>query len=183
MDHFLEESIGRGKRGIYDVLYAASWVVIVLSAAIALLGLQNTLAVIGSGSFDWIAPLMFLVFGAIAFLLWRMKDDFKIEYDYTFTNGILDVAKVSNNQKRKYLTALDIKSVEAAGAVNTPDFQRYVTMPGVEKHNWFLHRDAKLYYYYFTKNAKKHLMIVELSDTMVALTKKPNYMAHGVWHG
>ena len=76
-----------------------------------------------------------------------------------------------------------MKNVEAAGAVNTPSVQRYLSMNDVKKHNWFLNREAKLYYYFFTMNQVRHLMVVELSDEMVELTKKPNYMNYGVWQG
>lgn len=76
-----------------------------------------------------------------------------------------------------------IKNFKVVKAVNTPAFQRFITMDGVKKHNWFLNHEAKLYFYYFTKNQVKHIIILELSDEMVALTKKPNYMGYGIWQG
>lgn len=183
MDNFREEVVVRRKPGLYNLMYMLSWVAMILGAVLALIGLQNLIMMVLNGSFDLVSLIMVLVFGGTAFLVWRNKDSLKTEYEYTFTNGDLDVSKVLNNQKRKYLTSLNMKNVEAAGAVNTPAFQRYVSMSDVKKHNWFLNREAKLYYYYFTKNQVKHLIILELSDEMVELTRKANYMNFGVWQG
>ena len=183
MDNFREEVVVRRKNGLYNLLYMLSWAVLVLSVIMAMIALQGFLMMVMSGSFDLINLAVLVVFGGLAFLIWRNKDQLRAEYEYTFTNGELDVAKVLNNQKRKYLTCLNMKNLEAAGAVNTPAFQRYLSMKDVKKHNWFLNREAKLYYYFFTKNQVRHLMVVELSDEMVELTKKPNYMNYGVWQG
>ena len=183
MDNFREEVVVRRSTGLYNLMYVLAWVVMLLSAVMALIGLQNLLMMVMSGAFDLISLVTTILFGAIAFLVWRNKDNLKTEYEYTFTNGELDVSKVLNNQKRKYLTSLNMKNVEAAGAVNTPAFQRYVSMREVKKHNWFLNREAKLYYYYFTKNQVRHLIVLELSEQMAEMTRKPNYMNFGVWQG
>lgn len=181
MDNFKEEVVIRRNQGMFNFLYFLSWVALVVSGIMALMGLQATLSSLMSGSFQVYPLIVFLLFGAIVFLVWRGKDNLRTEYEYTFTNGELDVAKVLNNEKRKYLTNLDLKTVEAAGAVASASFQRYVTMPDVKKHNWFLNREAKLYYYYFTKKGAKHLIVLELSDEMAELTRKPNYMGYGIW--
>ncbi|MEF9972964.1 MAG: hypothetical protein RSJ41_09695 [Clostridia bacterium] len=181
MDNFKEEVAIRRKTFVYNLLYVLSWVALVVSALACLFGLQGVLMMLATGSFELMPLLVTLLFGACAFLLFRSKDGLRVEYEYTFTNGELDVSKVLNNQKRKYLTSLNMKNVEAAGAVASPAFSRYATMPDIKKHNWFLNRDARLYYYYFNKNAVKHLIVVELSDEMAALTHQQNYMGYGVW--
>ncbi len=183
MDNFREEVVVRRKDGLYNLLYMLSWAVLVLSVIMAMIALQGFLMMIMSGSFDLVNLAVLVVFGGLAFLIWRKKDELRTEYEYAFTNGDLDVSKVLNNQKRKYLTCLNMKNVDAAGAVNTPAFQRYLTMKDVKRHNWFLNRDAKLYYFLFTKNQVRHLMIVELSNEMVELVKQPKYMNYGVWQG
>lgn len=181
MDNFFEEVVVRRKTGLYNFLYFLSWAVMIVSAVLALIGLQSTLSLIFSGQFDLVVLLTFLFFGGAAFYLFRTKDNLRTEYEYTFTNGDLDVSKVMNNQKRKYLTAVNMKNVEAAGPVTAPSFQRYISMPDVKKHNWFLNREAKLYYYYFVKSGVKHIIVLELSEQMAELTHKANYMNHGVW--
>ena len=111
----------------------------------------------------------------------------------------LDVIHILEKQQKEPLGDLDVAvrglradavpavytdiavDFEASGPVNHPSFQRYVTMQGVKRHNWFLNRDAHLYYFYFTKAGVKHLMIVELSSEMVDLVKRPNYMNYGIW--
>ena len=181
MDNFLEEVVVRRRSGLYSFAYVLCWITIVLSGVLALIGLQGVMGLLAGGSFDLGSLIMTVAFGLIAFFLWRNKDTLKTEYEYTFTNGDLDVGKVLNNQKRKYLTSLNMKNVEAAGEVTSPSFQRYITMPDVKRHNWFLNRDSKLYYYYFAKNGVKHIIVLELSDKMAELTRKPNYMGMGVW--
>jgi hypothetical protein len=165
---------------MYNFLYMLAWVAMVLFALMAMIGLSGVMAMMSTG-FSLGPVITLVVFGGLAFLIFRYKDELKSEYEYVFTNGDLDVSKVLNNSRRRYLTSLTMKSVEAAGPVNGGGFQRYVTMPGIKKHNWFLNRDAHLYFFYFVKNGVKHLMVVELTGEMVDLVKKPNYMNYGIW--
>lgn len=181
-DIFREEVVVRRSGALYSVLYALSWVMMIVFALIAMIALSETLSMFVTG-FSIMPIIVLLVFGGCAFLIWRNKDELKTEYEYSFTNGDLDVSKVLNNSRRRYLTSLPMKSVEACGPVTDPGFQRYVTMRDVKKHNWFLNRDAKLYYFYFTKNAVKHLVVLELSDEMVELIRKPNFLSYGIWQG
>ncbi len=122
-----------------------------------------------------------MVFGGIAFLLWRRADYCKMEYDYSFTNGTLDVSRVLNNKRRRYLTALEMKDVVRCGPAKGPAFVKTLNEPNIKKHNWFLNRDAKLYYFYFIKKNVKHMAVMELSDEMVAMIRSKSYLQRGVW--
>ena len=183
LDNFREEVVVRHKRGVYTLMYYLSWVLIVVFGLIALVGLMNIMNFFTTGEFNLLSVIMLVGFGGVAFLLWRNKDEMRAEYEYAFTNGDLDIAKVLNNSRRKYLTSLPMKTVEAAGPVTDGSFQRYVTMKDVKKHNWFLNREAKLYYFYFTKSNVKHLVIAELSDEMIQMIRARNYLNFGVWNG
>ena len=180
MDNFREEVAVRRSAGLYNFLYMLAWVAMVVFALVAMIGLSGIMGMMSTG-FNIMPVIMLVVFGGSAFLIYRTKDELKSEYEYVFTNGDLDVSKVLNNSRRRYLTSLTMKNVEAAGPVNSAGFNRYVTMPGVKKHNWFLNRDAHLYFFYFVKSGVKHLMVVELTTEMADLVKRPNYMNYGIW--
>lgn len=185
MDNFREEIVVRRKSGLYTMMYYLSWVIMIICALIAMISLSSVFSVIGVGT--WVDIVInvvtLLIFGGLAFLIFRKKDELRTEYEYTLTNSDLDVAKVLNNSRRRYLTALSLKNVEACGEVETSSntFQRYLTMKDVKKHNWFLNRDAKLYYFYFTKNSVKHMIVLELSDEMAEMIRKSNHLGFGVW--
>ena len=180
MDNFREEVAVRRNAGAYNFLYVLAWVAMVLFVLLAMIGLSGVMGMMSTG-FSIGPVIMLVLFGGLAFLIYRYKDELKSEYEYVFTNGDLDVSKVLNNSRRRYLTSLTMKNVEAAGPVDGPGFKRYLTMPGVKKHNWFLNRDAHLYFFYFVKSGVKHLMVVELSSEMADLVKRPNYMNYSIW--
>ena len=69
--------------------------------------------------------------------------------------------------------------VESFGKVSSSSFQRYLGMPGIKRMNWFLNRDAELYYFYFTKDSAKKMIIFEPSEEMVNTIKQ--YLPHGVY--
>jgi hypothetical protein len=104
------------------------------------------------------------------------------KYDYTFTNGCLDVSRVLNNKRRKYLTALEMKDVIRCGPATGPAFQKTLKEPGVKVHNWFVNRDAKLYFFYFPRKGVKHVIVVELVDEMVAMIRSKNYLPRDAWY-
>lgn len=177
MDNFREEVVVKRNRLMNTIAYFMSWVTLILSGLVAFMGLSSLMM----GNFQVMPIVMTVVFGGLCYLIWRNKDEFRAEYEYSFTNGDLDVSKVLGNSRRKYLTSLAMKNVEACGVVTHQSFQRYLSMKDVKKHNWFLNRESNLYYFYFTKNAVKHMIVVELSDEMVELVKK--YLGFGIWQG
>lgn len=178
MDNFREEIIVRRNATPYQLLYMLSWVGIVLFGLIALMLLQTTVMQM---NFDLVSIAILLVSGGIAALLFFKKDNLKVEYEYTFTNGDLDFARVLSNSKRKELGTMKVKNVEACGFVTHPSFQRYLTMKDVRKDNWFLNRGANLFYFFFQKDGKKRLIVIEPSAEMAKLVKQ--YAAMSAYQG
>ena len=182
MDDFLEQVARRRKQGAYTLLYVFLWMVVVVCGLIALMGLTSIIGADETGiRFNFISLIVGVVFGGIAFLAWRRSDYCRVEFDYSFTNGILDISQVLNNRRRRYLTALDMKDVVRCGPAKGPAFQKTLQEPGLKKHNWFLNRDANLYYFYFVKNNVKHMAVVELHAEMVEMIRSKNYLQKGVW--
>ena len=174
MDHFLEEVVVKKNNTINRLLYYFSWVVMVLAALFASMNL-GTLGV----NFNWMTVVMILLSGGVAVYIWFFHDRLLTEYEYTFTNGSLDFAEVYNNKKRKSLGSLNVKNVEAFGKVNSDSFNRYLNMPGIKRMNWFLNREAELYYFYFTKDTDKKMIILEPSEEMVSYIKQ--YLPMGAY--
>ncbi len=185
MDDFLEIIAVRHRQGLYTMLYYLCWGVLIAFALVAAFMLSNIVGMnpeTGGMVFSWQSLLWTVVFGGGAFLLWRGSDNLRVEYDYTFTNGNLDVSRVLNNKRRKYLTALEMKDVIRCGPAAGPAFMKTLNEQGAKRHNWFVNRDAKLYYFYFQRKNMKHVIIVELNDEMVAMIRSKNYLPRGVWY-
>ena len=68
--------------------------------------------------------------------------------------------------------------MDAFGKVNSGAFNRYLNMPGVKRMNWFLNREAELYFFFFSKDNSKKMIILEPSEELVGLIKL--YIPHGV---
>ena len=174
MDHFLEEVVVKRKNGLNRILYYLSWVIMIFSAIIASMTLGTL-----STAFSWFSVIVIVISAGIAVYTWFFHDKLLTGYEYTFTNGSLDFAEVYNNKKRKSLGSLNVRNVEAFGKVTSSSFQRYLNMPGIKRMNWFLNREAELYYFYFTKDTDKKMIILEPSEEMVENIRK--YLPNGAW--
>ncbi|MDI9520036.1 MAG: hypothetical protein QM308_02630 [Bacillota bacterium] len=175
LDQFREEVVIKRNRTFEGLAMAVANVTMVLSAIMAMFMLQSVMVMISAQGFSvemLIYIAMMLLVAGTAVLLFLFKDRIRTEYEYTFTNGTMDFAQVYNNRKRKALGTMNIKNVEACGLVSSGSFHRYLNMPNVNKLNWFLNRDANLFYFYFTKDSKKTILIIEPSDEMIDLIKK-----------
>ena len=174
MDHFLEEVVVKHKNTLNRILYYLSWVVMVFAALIASMTLGTL-----SAAFNWFSVAVILVSAGIAVYTWFFHDKLLTEYEYTFTNGALDFAEVYNNKKRKSLGSLNVRNVEAFGKVTSSSFQRYLNMQGVKRMNWFLNREAELYYFYFSKDSDRKMIILEPSEEVVDNIRK--YLPNGAY--
>ena len=182
LDNFHEEVATKQNKTFNNIAYVIVWISIIVFGIIGMMGLSSLMAL----QFNLGAILMTIFFGGTAVLLFLKKDNLRIEYDYTFTNGDLDVGKVFGNSKRKLMTSLKMQNVEAAGKVTDASFQKMLDDNTIKKHNWFVNREADLTYFYFVKkNDKnenvKHCIILEITDTMLEMCKP--YLKFGVWQG
>ena len=178
MDNFREEIVVQRERTLNSLLYALCWVVIVVFGLVAFMLLQTTIMQL---NFDLVSIAIMLVTGGIAVLVFLKKNTLRMEYEYTFTNGEMDFARVYGNAKRKELGSMRVRNVDACGWVAHANFNRYVSMPGVRKDNWFLNRGANLFYFYFVKEGNKRIIVIEPSPEMAKLIQQ--YAAHGAFQG
>ena len=180
MDHFMEEVVVKHRNGLNRALYYLSWIIIVAGGAMAMLSFNvGTRSLMAGGGFDWFSLILFLVSAGMAVYTFLFHDRILTEYEYTFTNGALDFAEVYNNKKRKSLGSLNVRNVESFGKVDSDKFRRYVSMPGIKRMNWFLNREAELYYFYFTKDSDKKMIILEPSEDLVSYIRE--YLPRGVY--
>lgn len=169
MDQFMEEVVTRRSKSTENLIYLLSFAVMIISGLLALFMFNLLTMAISTQGFstgmivDIVVTLLLI---ASTVLLFLYKDRIRTEYEYTFTNGVLDFAKVFNNKKRKPLGTMNLRNVEAVGMVSSGAFQRYLRMQGVKRINWFLNRDAELFFLYFQKDSARSLMVIEPSATL-----------------
>lgn len=176
MDNFREDIVVSRNQLMPSILYAICWIFIVLFGLYAVM-VFNVLFY----QFNVVSLVIMLLCAGIAVLLFVVKDNIKIEYEYTFTNGSLDFAKVMHGAKRKELGSMNVANVSACGHVAHDSFRKFLAMKDVEKKNWFLNRDGNLFYFYYVKENKKHMIIIEPSEDMVGMIKP--YLPAGVYQG
>ncbi len=172
MDRFLEEVVKKHNRGLDEVMYYLSWVIMIVSAVLGFASLQ---LVMYSFSVGTIVPTVLFI--GLAVYLWLMHDRIRTEYEYTFTNGSLDFAMVFNNKKRKSLGSLNVAKVDAFGKVQSGSFRRHTSGKDIKHLRWFLNRDSELYYLAFSKEGKKSVIVFEPSEEMVGYIK--HYLPYG----
>ena len=185
MDVFVEQIVTRKRRGMYEALFYVCWVLLVCCALLGLSGLMNILYTGADGSLGFrpLAVGMAAGFLGGAFLLWRATLRLRTEYDYSFTNGVIDVARVMNGRKRVYLTSFDVKDLRAAGEEGSGAYQSCVRQSGVQLHRWYLNKEAKKYFFFFEKKGGRHLFVLELDDEMSKTIFSRRYLTAEVWDG
>lgn len=175
IDQFKEEVATRRRTGMQTVMIGFSWVVMIVSALLAVLYINNIPYLFGAehSVLDIVLLVVrILLTGGIAVLIWLKKDEIRTDYEYTFTNGVMDFAQVFNNKKRKNLGTMTLRNITACGMVASGSFNRYINMQGIKRSNWFVNRDADLFYLYFEKEGTKRIIIIEPSEEMVGMIKK-----------
>ena len=94
MDNFKEEVVTRRQGRVLNALgYVMSWFLLVCFGLVGLMGLSGLMAL----NFNVTNVVALVLGGGVAFLLFRYKDNFRIEYEYSFTNGEMDFAMVLGN--------------------------------------------------------------------------------------
>ena len=109
MEDLFTELIVAKKPTAKDALLKALLILALLASAV--LGLQ-------------IPPFM-LVFLGIAIAIYFLWPRFKVEYEYSYVNGEIDIAKIFSKQSRKDLARISLEDVECVAPLGSGELDSY----------------------------------------------------------
>jgi hypothetical protein len=119
-----------------------------------------------------IANIIFFVFLAgSALLLWFGKDYLRVEYEYSFTNGVVDIAQVINNRRRKELASFKTKDAEIVAPIDDPKLRGIEARPNIKKIKAVLNSDNAIYFACFRQNERQCILFFEPSNEFLRLMR------------
>lgn len=151
MDIFVEQLVKK-KRGIKELLTVLA----------SILGVLVVL---------WIVPFAFMIPGVgfalfalcviFIYLLYFLITSINQEYEYCFTNGILDVDKIINMRKRKKMLEINVRKMEMMGTSTSAEFGKYMADSSVKKVYACTHKAAEdLCFLIFPEESGKNIMLL-----------------------
>ena len=183
-DQFMEEATVKRKRGLETAIYLFMWLALIGFGILAIFMFNLFTFTLQSGA----SAAEIIFYGAVCLLsagcavyAWFNKDKVRTEYEYTITNAQMDFAAVYNNAKRKNLGTMNLKNISACGEVTSASFQKYINQQGIKRNNWFVNREADLFYIYYQKEDAKHIIIIEPSEEFIKLIRRA--VNPGVYQG
>ena len=75
-----------------------------------------------TGVIKLILSVLLIVFGILTIILFMNKN---IEYEYDYTNGSLEVAKIIDNSKRKKVVSIESAEIKLVAAIGTNESLRF----------------------------------------------------------
>jgi hypothetical protein len=165
-DNVKEEIIFRHKNALNMILYGFSMVSAVILGIIAAIQLNVMLYNLSIPS-----VIAFVVIGGSAVLMWFGKDNLRVEYEYSFTNGVVDIAKVINNRRRRELISFKTREVELVASVDDPKLNGIKSRPNLKKISAVLNGDSAVYFASFRKNEVQYLVYFEPSADFLKMMR------------
>lgn len=163
-----EEIIIKKRKGLYTLLYLLMWFTLLVSALIAATSLMGMM----SGNFSVQYIVTTVVFGGAAWLGWWAKDFLRVEYEYSLTNGIMDISQVINNRRRKEALSFRMRDVEIIAPLDDPKLHSYEQRPNVKKIKAVLNSENPVYFLFVKKNEQYYLVYMEPSEELVHLMRQ-----------
>lgn len=161
MEQHLEQTVVKEDTPVRRALYILCWLMIAALALAAMLFAANAM--------DFNAPQIqlswpniiaaLLALGA-AGILFRRKDDLRVEYDYIYHDGTIEIVAVLNRRRRKRLLHLDvnrIQRVESAAAI--------LERRDYKIHNWYAREGATCLCY--LEGNVRHAARLDLNDPFI----------------
>ena len=116
----------------------------------------------------------------------KLLSGFSVEYEYTVTNGEIDIDKIIAQKKRKNLISFEAKKIKDIGSFNleTPDGNQETTVyasDNIESHEYYLdfeHDDYGLVRLIFSPN-EKLLTAIKPFAPFTVRSKIPDYFTEG----
>ncbi len=165
MEVFIEYLVKR-KKGISEYLQMACIAFFGVSATILIFSYLMKLA-------PQFGSLVTLAAFAGIYFLYIWITQYNVEYEYALVNNEIDVDKIVNVRKRRRMTTVNIKSVEAFGTKGeNKEFEKYFQNAGITKvYACADKRDGNVFFVVYTENDKKKMLLFNPNEKMTEIIK------------
>ncbi len=151
MDIFVEQLVKKKRTG-KDL---AKIFACLVGAFVLLFAITMGLAIPALGFF------IFAVCAVFIYLLYQMVCSTKLEYEYCFTNGILDIDKIINFRSRKSMLEINVRKMEMMGTRQNRAFFANMEDRSVKKVDACTYREAEdLCFLLFRDEAGRKIMVL-----------------------
>ncbi|WP_026487606.1 DUF6106 family protein [Caldanaerobius polysaccharolyticus] len=169
MDNFHEEVVKKKNMAVNNLIYYISYFFMIVFGLMSLNFLFSIFARLSIASI-----IGTVLTGAITYGLYVLRNNQKVEYEYTFTNGDIDIAKVIMNSKRVPILSTNVKEFEIIAPVNSESYKRIShNINSYKVYRAYTNTD-RLYYGIFNHNSKRSFLVFEPSDQLLKLLKMYN---------
>ncbi len=160
MDIFIEYMVKKRKKAA-DYLSAAALavlgVIVILAVFIALMTLVPQLS-----------SIALLAVAGIGWLDYRLITSFNVEYEYSLVNSEMDVDKIINVRKRKRMTCVNLRGLEAFGKGSGREFDSYMRNSAVEKIYACRDKsDPEVFYAVYLENERRKMILFNPNAKMI----------------
>ncbi len=167
MDVFVEEIVRKRKTGTDIIKVLGLVLAATLIAAVVFMFVVPIAPQFGSG-------LFLLVVLAYYGAYW-LATSLNLEYEYSLVGHEIDVDKIINRKKRKKLTTVDIKRVEAFGCKGSDnhEYQKFLADIAIKK-VYACHdkRAEDCYFVVYFENSVRTMLIFSPTEKIVELIEK-----------
>ena len=178
MEHFFEQSVAEGKSLKKSLLYALCCLGIAVFLIAALICAAN---VFGRDPSAFVVNWWSVVGLAIGLVasgtLFMCKDHLRMEYDYIYRDGMLEICGVLNRRRRKRLATIDLQRVTEAGPATSDALAAMVRSGKARLHRWY-GTQCRYYLIYMEENVR-HAALLELDEQLAALIRRR--LPAGAW--
>ena len=184
MEEYIEQTascIYSGKKRMGNMLFGIFAVLFLLLTAVCAAASVSTNQQ-GALKLNWLSAVGAVICLLAAWLFWRKKDSFCIEYDYSFYGGEISVSAVYNSKRRKNMLNLPLSAVHMCGSTESAAFRKLSVNNNITKHEWYANEDHPLYFFLYEKDGKQCAALLELNDRMAKAISHSKQLTVGSWH-
>lgn len=73
---------------------------------------------------EYLGMFVFLILAGVVYYTWYIVSGLNLEFEYIFTNGEIDVDKISNKRKRKRITTVRVSQASSFGEFDYSAFDK-----------------------------------------------------------
>ncbi len=157
MDIFTECMVKK-KKGTIDYLKVVLCILIIITVLMAMPFVSQV---------KYVGIILFMVCAGVIYLLYNIIISINLEYEYTFTNGAMDVDKIIAARRRKRITSLNARSIEIMASVHSNEAGAYANDKSIKRYYACTSvDDSDTYFVIYTENNKKYMLIFNPNETI-----------------